>query len=111
MHMFGLKIIKKKEYVTLTEQIGFFQNLIVDKDIRISELQAKVAEFQKKELDRMSKKDGLNKTTSKESNTILLTDVAEAPLEVEKPKSQRTTRKKTSTKSKPRKKSVSKTEE
>lgn len=110
MHMFGLKIIKKKEYVALMEQIGFLQNLIVDKDIRISELQAKITEFQKKELDRMSKKEGLDKTISKESNTILLTDVAEAPLEVEKPKRQRATRKKTSTKSKTSKKSVSKTE-
>ena len=105
--MFGLKIIKSKHYAELNEQIAFTQNLLVDKDIQIAELQSKVVALEKQ--IKSCEKD--KKITS---DVILLTDVAEQPLEVEtKPVKRTRTRKSTkskTTKSTTRKRSTKQTE-
>ena len=96
--MFGLKIVNKKSYLELQDELSFYKKLVEDKDSTIGILEGEVKGL-RSEVSRLEKKveslDTPKKVSSKE--TVLLTDVVETPLEVEKPVKKARVTKKTGT--------------
>jgi len=97
--MFGLKLVKSKDYCDLASQVKLLQGLVANKDTEITLLHGEIAEL-KKVLATLETPNG---------SAELLTDVAETPLVAEKPKRTRVTKKTTT--STTRKKVVKKSEE
>lgn len=100
--MFGLKVVSKKSYLELQDELNWYKKIVTEKDSTIANLEGEVKGL-RSEVSRLEKKveslDAPKKNTSSKK-TILLTDVAEAPLEVEsKPIKRRRVTKKTSEKS------------
>ena len=102
--MFGLKLVKKEDYSVLEYQLEKAQELLSVKECEIKTLNSRILDLEN------TVKDLLRKVDAK-PETILLTDVAEAPLKEEKKtaKKPRNTVKKTEGTT-PRKKVVHKTE-
>ena len=86
--MFGLKIVKKQEYLAL-------QKKVEDLQVRIENQNAIISSLEKEYNEVSTQLHQLQNPNPDEGGAILLTDVAEKPLEVEKPKRQRATKKST----------------
>ena len=109
--MFGLKIIKKQEYLDILERNELYQREAADKAVQVSNLEGEVKFLNGRvsELEQQVKDLYVEKT--KTNQAVLLEDVAEAPLEVAKPvkKTRKVVKKTEGTKT--RKKVVHKSEE
>ena len=93
--MFGLRIVKSSDYSSLENQVLELQDLLTKKNSEIAflasennGLNAKIDALQEEIAD-------LKAPKKAKSETILLTDVAETPLKVEKKPRKKTTTKKT----------------
>lgn len=79
--MFGLKIVNKQDYINLKRGLDDAQALLAEKYAIISNLEKEVAELKQKLSNAENVVDVPKKRNPK---TILLTDVAEEALKVEK---------------------------
>ena len=89
MHMFGLKIIKKQEYLNLQKKVDELQKRVVEQNATICALE--------QDYNKVSTQlHQLQNPTSDNGEAVLLTDVAVQPLEVvKKTRAKKTTRSKT----------------
>lgn len=109
--MFGLKIIKKQEYLDILERNELYQREAADKAVQVSNLEGEVKFLNGRVSELEQQVRDLYVEKANTGQPVLLEDVAEAPLEVEKPvKKTRKVVKKTEG-TKPRKKVVHKSEE
>ena len=108
--MFGLKVVKKEDYSVLEYQLEKAQELLSAKECEIKTLNSRIQDLENTVKDLLRKVSD-SSTPDAKPETILLTDVAEAPLKEEKKtaKKPRNTVKKTESTT-PRKKVVHKTE-
>lgn len=107
--MFGLRIVKSSDYSSLENQIQALQDVLVKKDSEINFLASENNALSAK-IDTLQEEIANLKAPKKaDDETILLTDVAETPLKVEKTQRKKTVRKTTGTTT--RKKIVHKGEE
>lgn len=104
--MFGLKVVKKAEYVDLEEQVSLYQREATDKAVEVSNLQGEVRFLTNKVAELEAKIAELQAEKKPTKEAVLLTDVAETPLKEEKPVRKKTV--KATEGSKPRKKVVHK---
>lgn len=93
--MFGLKIVKKQDYLNLEREVTDAQALLAEKYGIIRNLENEVKRLNDKIASLENELNAPKKTTNRTKKVELLVDVAEAPLVVEKKKT-----------SKPRKKKV-----
>ena len=110
--MFGLKVIRKEDYSVLEYQLEKAQELLSTKECEIKTLNSRIQDLENTVKD-LLKKVSDSSTPDAKPETILLTDVAAAPLKEEKKtvNKPRKTVKKTEGVKAPRKKVVHKTEE
>ena len=80
--MFGLKLVNKKSYLDLHSELDRYKKVLLEKESIINNLEGEIKGLHS-EISRLEKKVN-SLETPKKSNTILLTDVAETPLIVEK---------------------------
>ena len=97
--MFGLKLVNKKSYLELQDDVEWYKRVASEKDSFIANLEGEIKGL-RSEISRLEKEvETLNKpkkTSSKK--VVLLTDVAETPLEEEhKPIKRRSVTKKSGT--------------
>jgi predicted nucleic acid-binding Zn-ribbon protein len=99
--MFGLKVVNKKAYSELQDELSWYKRVATEKDTQIINLEGELKGL-RSEVSRLEKKVKSLETPKKETNdVVLLTDVTETPLEVEtKPKRTRVTKKTTTSKKK-----------
>lgn len=78
--MFGLKIVKKQDYLNVLEERSLYQREAADKAAQVETLHGIVNSLNSKiaELEQQI-------ATPKKETPVLLEDVTEVPLEVEKP--------------------------
>lgn len=84
--MFGLKVVKKQDYLDVLEQKELYQRDATDKAVRISELEGEVKYLNGRISELEQQVQELYVEKAKEEKPVLLQDVAETPLTVEKPK-------------------------
>lgn len=80
--MFGLKLVNKKSYLDLHGELDRYKKVLLEKESIINNLEGEIKGLHS-EISRLEKKVN-SLEVPKKSNTILLTDVAETPLIVEK---------------------------
>ena len=104
--MFGLKIVKKQDYLDVLEERNLYQREAADKAAQVENLQGVVNALNSRiaELEQQI-------TTPKKETPVLLEDVAEVPLEVEKPAKRTRKVVKTTEGARPRKRVTHKSEE
>jgi len=82
--MFGLKIVNKKDFETIKREYENTQVILAEKVAVIRSLESEIKTLK----DKLAKFEKTKAQTRKKNaeKVLLLTDVAETPLEVEKPK-------------------------
>lgn len=109
--MFGLKVIKKKDYLDVLEQRDLYQRDAADKAVQVTNLENEIHYLNSRIADLEQQVQTLRPERTKEAEPVLLEDVAERPLEVEKPVKKPRRVVKTTEGAKPRKRVVRKSEE
>lgn len=104
--MFGLKIVKKQDYLDVLEERNLYQREAADKAAQVENLQG-VVNYLNNRIAALEQQIA----TPKKETPVLLEDVAEAPLEVEKPAKKTRKVVKTTEGVKPRKRVTHKSEE
>ena len=108
--MFGLKVVNKRSYLDLQDELNWYKKVASEKETKIANLEGEVKGL-RSEVSRLEKKVETLETSKKATNdAILLTDVAESPLVVEKKTKKRTKVTKKSGETTKRKKIVHKTD-
>ena len=94
--MFGLKIISKKEYLNLQTRLKDLEVALSEKKSVIISLESEISNLNNKLFE--LKKDAATpvSTPTRDAELVLLTDVAETPLKVEKKQEKKRVSKKTS---------------
>ena len=105
--MFGLKIVNAKKYADLQDELTYYKGIVSEKDSVIANLEGELKGL-RSEVSRLEKKVESQSASKKKAtkDVILLTDVAETPLTVEK----KTIRRRTTRKPTSKKKAVTKVE-
>ena len=109
--MFGLKVVKKKEYLDMQEQRDLYQRDAADKAVQVVNLENEIHYLNSRIADLEQQVQNLRPEHTDESKPVLFEDVAEKPLEVEKPTRKPRKVVKTTEGAKPRKRVVRKSEE
>ena len=106
--MFGLKVVNKKGYLHLQDELNLYMKVIAEKEAIIANLEGEIKGLHST-IDHLEKKVETLEAP-KTSDTILITDVAEEPLVIEKKPTKRVKATKTTSGTIKRKKIVRKTD-
>ena len=106
--MFGLKVVNKKGYLNLQDELNWYKKVVAEKEATIANLEGEIKGLHSTVAHLEKKVETLE--TPKKSDAILITDVAEEPLVIEKKSTKRVKTTKTTSGTIKRKKIVHKTD-